>query len=105
MTRLSCPAVDDAVTWHHCPYCRRDLASRTARATDTGWACPSRHAASCARLEDVRWMLATGETLPGAAARLRLSDETLSRWLWRNAPDLVKGTSFGHSVRNRRSAA
>lgn len=36
-----------------------------------------------ARLEDVRWMAETGETLTGAARRLGLDAESLAVWLRR----------------------
>lgn len=40
-------------------------------------------AQEAARLEDVRWMLETGESLTGAAARLGISPNALEKWLHR----------------------
>lgn len=41
-----------------------------------------------ARLEDVTFMAATGETPDGAARRLGLRLDTLDKWCDRHAPDL-----------------
>lgn len=41
-------------------------------------------ASTAARLEDCRWMAATGECLSGAASRLGLKTNTLEKWLLAN---------------------
>lgn len=38
------------------------------------------------RLEDVRWMAATGECLDGAARRLGMTRNALEKWLGRRDP-------------------
>ena len=45
------------------------------------------------RLEDVTWMLAGGECLSGAAARLGISTEALRAWCRRHAPHIGRQLS------------
>lgn len=41
------------------------------------------------RLEDLAWMVETGETIKGAARRLRLSQNALMKWGNQHAPHLL----------------
>lgn len=41
-----------------------------------------------ARLEDLMFLVDTGETTEGAARRLGCTIDTLQRWCYRHAPDL-----------------
>lgn len=47
------------------------------------------------RLEDVRWMAETGESLTGAARRLGITRDALEQWCRRFAPDV------GRTLRDR----
>ena len=42
------------------------------------------------RLEDLAWMVETGETVEGAARRLGLTPNALDKWCGQNAPDLLQ---------------
>ena len=42
------------------------------------------------RLEDLAWMVETGETVEGAARRLGLSQNALEKFAGANAPDLLR---------------
>ena len=42
------------------------------------------------RLEDLAWMVETGETIEGAARRLGLSQNALEKWTAENAPGLLR---------------
>lgn len=42
------------------------------------------------RLEDLAWMVETGETSEGAARRLGLTQNALEKWATANAPDLMR---------------
>ena len=42
------------------------------------------------RLEDLAWMVETGETVEGAAHRLGLSQNALEKFAGANAPDLLR---------------
>lgn len=95
----------NAYAWATCARCGRSLYPRTARPTEHGYVCARKDV--CARMEDVMFMLSTGEDLPGCAARLGLRDAAFARWLWRHAPELVRGRGYAprYRRRDRRRAA
>lgn len=58
-----------------------------------------------ARLEDVRWMVDTGECLDGAARRLGLKPNTLERWLERNHHKALLSTLVARQPRDHNRVA
>lgn len=53
-----------------------------------------------ARLEDVRWMVDTGECLDGAARRLGMRSRSLERWLERNGHKALLSTLVSRQPRD-----
>jgi len=53
-----------------------------------------------ARLEDARWMAATGECLDGAARRLGMKPNSLERWLERNGHKALLSTLVARQPRD-----
>lgn len=91
-----------------CARCGTSLRHDLARRTEHGWmhrwhtTCEARE-----RLEDLRWMAETGESVLGAAKRLGISRESLTTWCRRNDamdiydalrrrnPTAIEGTDWG----------
>ena len=71
---------------HTCATCAGPLYPLLARRTDEGWVHARavrchQYLSTAARIEDIRWMVETGECLSGAATRLNTSADALDKWL------------------------
>lgn len=75
-----------------CPKCSGDLYAGQCRRSEDGWrhtnerTCYEAERARqvAARIEDVRFMVETGENLHGAAKRLGMLPDSLDAWMRRN---------------------